>query len=229
MIFPFKNYVEKIGNFNSDTAILMFHGFPAEPIKSLETEKNIDFGKFMSKNLEIDVFIHHYSGLGRSVEKIFSFNSSVIDSIELYDELKKIYKNVWVIGHSWGGFVALNLCQMRSVDRLFLQSPFWKIPSREILSPVLESLFSIIPYVKRERPIDYFLNEFYEFEKLDILNLKANEILILHPESDDEVPFSGSVELQKMNTKIKLKSIDTDHGFWLNRELLFEEAKIFFS
>lgn len=236
--FEFRNYVLKISPTQGDTqtAIVLFHGFPAEPVTDHSKEKNIDFGRYLCSELGITVYIPHYNGLGKNKGNEFSFVNSITDSIELVELLKTNYSSLSIIGHSWGGLVALNVIkkQPEIIDRVVLQSPFVKIPDSKNLRLVLEYLFSDLPHLTQSKSIDSYLLEFDEvrlnYNPFGVISNYENKIsgLILHAERDDEVPLVTTEKLSEM-LNWPYEVIDTNHGFWEKREGFFLRVKRFLS
>ncbi|MGE3609119.1 MAG: alpha/beta hydrolase [Bacteriovoracaceae bacterium] len=232
-VIDFKNYTLKISSSDkSSEAIILFHGFPAEPVTDPSKEKNIDLARYLAKNLNSDVFIHHYSGLGRSQGKEFNFINSVEDSIELINYISKYYDHINLIGHSWGGLVAINcLDECPRIRKSLLLSPFNLIPENKILEPVLNDLMKEIPHLLEDKSINDYLSEFDVIrrsycprEKMKHLKSEAT-IFILQALDDNEVSLQSTLDLIKISKKdINIDILETDHAFKINREILFKKT-----
>lgn len=235
-ILNFKNYTLKLHrNSLNRRAVILFHGFPAETFLDAEKEKNRDLGNYLAQNLDIDVYITHYAGLGRNKDKEFNFISSITDSISLIEDLKSKYSRLDVVGHSWGGLVAINcISELGIRSKVLLMSPFNLIPSNEVLTLILSSLMVEVPFLFKNKTISDYLKELELIREnfcpqiLSKITTFKNEILILQAEQDEEVPAETTMELQKNLPNSKLEIMETDHRFWKNREALFERAKEFF-
>ncbi len=105
----------------TDTAVLLFHGFPAN-----RNTKNLDLADVIHQRLGCHVFLLHYRGLGESPGE-FSFRASIEEATGIVDRVHRdwVPKRLVVIGHSWGGLVSMNVTASRSemVHQLVLMSP----------------------------------------------------------------------------------------------------------
>lgn len=107
----------------SDRPILLLHGFPA-----VRATKNLDLADWLFRHFDRDVYLLHYRGLGESPGN-FRFSASIDEATAVAKRLAggdSPTRNLTVVGHSWGGFVATNVAA-RLPDRvraLVLLSPF---------------------------------------------------------------------------------------------------------
>jgi carboxylesterase len=86
----------------ADTAILMIHGFPSTPhVYEYSSKKMYDSG--------IDTYAYLMPGFGTSPDDFVKTNFTQWFDFECrrYEELKKKYKNVFVLGTSMGGLMTL--------------------------------------------------------------------------------------------------------------------------
>jgi len=214
-------------------SVLMLHGFPGEPVEDLNKEKNIDIAKQL--NLEgYNVFLYHYEGLGLNRDGIFSFSSSASEAIEVAKiVIEKSKKRIIIIGHSWGGYLAIliNSLLKEKIYKTILLSPFIFLPKRSQLKEILENLLCSIPHqmakgVKSNNLTDDLLTlDFEYFKQKEQMLSELKNITILHAIEDHEVPLQSSKLLIECNPSITLLEVETDHGFKVSREANIELIK----
>ena len=105
-------------------AVLMLHGFPSY------SGKNEVIALRIATQSNTDVFVLHYRGLGKS-GGTFSFTEVIEDSTEVaISLLQKGYGSLTLVGHSFGGAVALSVAQrVQGVGTLVLLSPLTRLPA----------------------------------------------------------------------------------------------------
>lgn len=232
--FDFKNHVWKYPSSHGkkNVGILLLHGFPAESANNTPQEKNQDLGLFLASQLNRDTYIHHYNGLGKNQAGKFSFIDSINDSVELISKLLKHHDTLMLVGHSWGGTVAINcfLKMPEKISKLILLSPFIAIPSSKALRPILQSMCNDFPYILENQKIDTLIHE------LEIIKekLNLNEIgektsipntLIIQATQDNEVSPSDTQDLSvKFQGKATYELFESDHSFDINRIKLLQRS-----
>lgn len=138
-----------LGNTNSETAILLIHGFAGCP----NNFEQLPY--YLAENLNIHVKAILLPGHGTTslnFEKISAdlLLDAVIDEII---KLKKQHKKLIVLGHSMGGTLATLACVKTDFDGLILASPYYAItfnpklilpPEKwiKILSPLIRWIFT---------------------------------------------------------------------------------------
>lgn len=212
-------------------AILFLHGLPAN--KYL---KNLDLAIETHKNLNNDVFLRHYSGLGEAPGE-FLFTRSVFETIELIKwlvEVKK-YKNINLVGHSWGGLVAVNCASAlpEKIKSILLLSPFCFTSQKESLYKwFIEDIRKDCPGIFGKQSPDVIASDFNQIlnshlplnlaEKID----KNIKIRIIQSKNDDVTPSATTkMFAQKLQGQHKYIELDQDHGFLQSREELVKEIQ----
>jgi pimeloyl-ACP methyl ester carboxylesterase len=108
-----------------DLGLLFLHGFPGQ------TGKNEDLAEAMCSRTGLNAHVIHYSGLGKSPGK-FSFSRSIRESVQLARELIRTegYERLILVGHSWGGLVALNVMSQFPglIHKMVLLCPLSRFP-----------------------------------------------------------------------------------------------------
>lgn len=208
----------------SEDAYLFLHGFPAAT-----GEKNQDLALEATKKTGVSSYVLHYRGLGKSHGK-FSFTESVVDAINVAQTIITDHKvsKLTLVGHSWGGLVAMNVFKSISVPHrhnIILLAPFVHFPEDDSIRNWLNQIEkSGSVHFKIQTP-GWAAKDFYDTKILydplsEIHKIKeANKILIFMSNQDDEVPNSSTYELLKLLEPVAtLKVLDTNHSFSANRE-----------
>lgn len=227
-VFDFKNYTLKISCNIEDSphAILMLHGFPAEKLNDTVFEKNLDLANFLASKTKDDVFLPHYNGLGKNHSSEFNFVHSIEDSIQLTEKLLSIYSSISIVGHSWGGLVAINCFGKfhSKIRKMVLLSPLTLLLDDHNLKPILEGLIEEIPKRSRSKAIEEYLKEFemvrQRYAPFNVLHDVGDldRVSIIQAKKDHETPsnFTESF-ITKFGYKILYSAIETDHSFMENR------------
>lgn len=201
----------------SGEAIFIFHGFPSQK------NRNKDIAYALSKATRHTVIVHHYEGLGESLGE-FTFQRSLKNAEKFVAHHLRLgkFKKIHFIGHSWGGFVSMNLLRKfsTSVKSLFLLSPFNQIPEDKSLNDLVDNLFKEYPHCffktnKKKVKID-FENVEKEYDlKIFFRNKKISQkIKILQAKNDLAVPEKTTREIVKLLGKsCQYKEIAVDHSF----------------
>lgn len=194
-IFFDENFAEYYPGNRAKSAVLFLHGYPANL-----GDKNRDL---INSKCDYDQYIIHHVGLGNSKGE-FSFKKSISACKKIYDLLKEKYQFVTIVGHSWGGFVALNI----PADFRVLISPFMITDDDQALKQTIQSVYSttknFIPHLTEQEVTDEIFSLPRKF------NLK--NIRVIQASNDIETPIELSKE--KLQGKIdKFIEIKTNHNF----------------
>ena len=232
--FNFKNYTLKISAnpIPSKVAIIHFHGFPGEKNNGSQIEKNIDLAKHLCLTNNLDSFVPHYNGLGENIESAFSFVQSIEDSVDLCEKILLSYESIILIGHSWGGLVAINCFRLhcKKIAKMILMSPFTFFPEEGVLGPIIENLLVEVPPISQKKPLHEYMSELNKVKKcygpsLVNKNLLDGRVLVLQAKKDLDIPaFLTESFIANNTSNCNYFEIDTDHSFTTNRQLLFEKC-----
>lgn len=208
----------------------MFHGFPAEPVTDTNFEKNMDIGLQINR-MGHQVYLIHYEGLGKNRSGTFTFSSSLDEAVEILKNVLESNESVILLGHSWGGYLALilNILFPERIKKTVTLSPFCFLPESSKLEALLNELCKQVPYVLKEGQTSHDLT-------LDLLNIdqhffsnkqeklaQIKNFSILHAIEDDEIPLESSKAIREINPKINLIECDTNHSFLKNRNQQIEK------
>ena len=175
-----------------------------------------------------EVYIIHYSGLGMS-KGSFTFTKSIIDT---YDLVNLINDKITIVGHSWGGFVALNvLRQFKNVEKLILLSPFTNLPDnnfvKEFTDFVITNFNNELTHLQYEEVRDniqelmknYSLKDLFTSElgcKVKIFQAMNDEVVL----DKDTLSFVNNFT----NHKPELIFCEENHVFTKNRKLVLSNV-----
>lgn len=169
-------------NYKTDKLILFCHGLGpghAAYIAEIET-----LAKRGYKVLTLD-----YTGCGESKGKCMgSLNNPTRDVIELLN-LLKIEVSIILVGHSLGGYTALNVINLRDeIKKAVILSGFLAI--KPTLNHFVKSDFIIRHILKYEKKV---LPEYYALDNIDYLNKTDNRIFFIQSDDDQMIPFDISL------------------------------------
>lgn len=219
---PSRTVVLRVGSaYRSDLAILFLHGFPGKI-----GNRNLDLAEAVFAATGANVFLPHYRGLGFS-DGLFSFTQSVTDTLNIAEDLLigKKFKKIFLVGHSWGGFVALNLLAKQPLlfSHTVLLSPLFAIPERSRLEKLAPTLLNDHREILSSKSDAALVAEFEEvrakFKPLDNLSGKTRETCtILQALHDLEIPASINQKLAHENFPAQnYTEVDQDHRFQKDR------------
>lgn len=207
----------------SERVILIFHGFPSSQ------NKNEHIAEYLTQQLKADVFIFHYEGLGQS-QGLFSFENSIQDAISYYKMVKaQGYRSVSLIGHSWGGLVALNLITtIESAllpNQLILLSPLNNIPVGDALMGLVDSLYAGSKESFKQsketmaQQISVVASHYNPRHKIEELKSLKMPIHIIQASDDDKVHPQSTASFVDLidSNHVQFEFLDTDHRFQTNQ------------
>lgn len=208
------------------------HGVPAIGYK------NEDIARAVTAHTGQDSIVIHYRGLGNSTEgsiiRDFDFTESVKDSIEYAAMLAGQYSIIHVVGHSWGGCIALNIFrQLKPEQRgqLVLLAPFTEFPKDGSVEAWLVPM-SADGRIPLRMGLDARTN-FFEVEKIyppkqDISKIcsKNNQVFLIEAKDDPDVPNQHTEILYQLLLKNPFQIgrcfLADDHLFKSDRPALIQ-------
>jgi len=211
---------------STSDCLLFLHGFP-----SLRSRQNLDLAEAATQEFHRKSFIPHYRGLGVSPGRFF-FESSLVDAREALSNITKKFSKVHLIGHSWGGAVALNLLKEHPTA----------IASLTLLSPLLDfeitdaSIIALAREVRSDYPSLFAsITEAEQIEDAKIIHkahrpilwmsdVKKVPLLVFQATHDPYTPKEKTILLvQAWDASARYLEIDLDHSF-LNDRPLFKKT-----
>ena len=229
----FRNCFQYKYSGKNDEAIIILHGFPSQK------NRNKDIAHALGTKTPYTVLVHHYEGLGESIGK-FNFIKSLTNAEKFVAYHLKLggYKKIHFVGHSWGGFISLNLLRKfnKQTASLMLLSPFNQIPKNKNLNHFVDALFTEYPHCFYETNKKEILKDF-EFiqSKYDLMTFLKNKklsqkIQILQAKKDLAVPEEATKSLLPyLGTQVIYNELEIDHSFTMNRTETIKSIIKFFS
>lgn len=217
----------------TNEAIFIFHGFPSQK------NRNKDIAFALSQATQHTIIVHHYEGLGESLGS-YTFWKSLRNAEKFVEHHLKLgqYKKIHFVGHSWGGFISLNLLRKYSdkVKSLFLLSPFNQVPEDKNLDQLVGALFQEYPHcffdTNKIKVKEDFMKVESQYDLKNFLQKHTPEqkIQILQAKNDLAVPEYTTKEIAKLlGKKCKYKEVIVDHSFTEKRKQTIKAICQFFN
>ncbi len=187
-------------NYQKDKIILFCHGMgPGHTAYLSEIEI---LAKRGYKVLTLD-----YTGCDKSKgERLGSLNMPTLDVMELLDYLK-LEQQVILIGHSLGGYTALNAINLRGdIDKAVIISGFLSIKS--LISSSVHSKFIISRLLKYEQKT---LPEYSSVDNVNYLKNTKDKIIFIHSKDDPIVKYIPEVFQKEGIDNPSLKILSVNH------------------
>ncbi len=158
-----------------------------------------------------DFFIYDYRGVGKSKGRLLRERSLHRDALACFAFLRKHYAKNRIIqfGRSFGTGVAINLARKVSPPLLILETPYLSMMEMATLT---------VPYLPHRFILKYPIPSYTYIHKV------KTPILMIHGTEDEVVPYAHSLELQKLNQRAKLVTIEGGMHNGLNEYPQYHEA-----
>lgn len=216
----------------STDGIFIFHGFPSQK------NRNKDLAAFLSDNTKASIFVHHYEGVGESLGK-FSFTRSIETAFHYVEKIRNEFhlQRLHFLGHSWGGFVSLNLLShfSRDLASLVLYSPFTQIPIDKGIDELAYNLMKEYPHFFFHRNHADVSTEFkiiqQRFTYMNALQEQhwQRPTLVLQAKNDLATPEAQTkAVLPLLGPHTIYNELDIDHSFTQNRDNTLSLTKQFY-
>lgn len=216
----------------STDGIFVFHGFPSQK------NRNKDLAFNLSQSTQASVFVHHYEGIGESLGQ-FYFESTVANASRYVEQIQKDFglKRIHFLGHSWGGFVSLNLLPTFApvLGSLVLYSPFTQIPEHTGIDELADILMNEYPHLFFHRTRIEVIEEFKAMQKRFTYHKELAKLqwqgptLVLQALNDASTPEIRTKEiLPFLGKNVKYLELEIDHSFTVNRQNTFNLTNQFY-
>ena len=222
----------------SDNLVIMLHGF------CMDKDEKGNYVKLSDKLLDngydsirLD-FLGHGESNGDSIDLTIDLCLKEIDLIiSNYN-----YKNISIIGTSFGGGIGVLYSNIRKIDKLVLISPLIDY-QRNVIKPENHlcrdflgdealknikkkgySTFGITDYKFDER----LYEDVKKYDPVDVIKNTDSKMLIIHGDKDLLVPYKQSVDISNLNDNIKLDKIEYgSHCFYDDYDKIIEKTLLF--
>ena len=129
---------------------------------------------------------------------MISLNQPTRDVMELLDFLK-LEKPVVLVGHSLGGYTALNLMNLRKdMQKAVILSGFLSISS--LIPITIKNKFIASNILKYERKVE---PEYFDLNNIEYLKNTTNHLFFIQSDDDQMVPYNVALQV--------VESIDNSH------------------
>ena len=183
-------------NYKKDKIVLFLHGLDCGHVAYM-AEIN-ELAKRGYKVLTID-----YTGCGDSKGKYLgSFFTPTRDVLELLDKLS-LKEEIVLVGHSLGGFTALNLINLKKeITKAVILAGFIK-PELE-LNAIVKSKFLVRGILRYEKKVG---KELHLLDNLDYLKTTKDNIFYIQSEDDGMIPYSTALMLAEEMNNPNIKTL----------------------
>ncbi len=206
-------------------ATLFLHGFPG-----VRSKQNKDLAEKASR-LGRRCYVPLYAGLGQA-EGEFSFLKCRAQVQMFFGELLSKNESVEIVGHSWGGYLALGLTAgaPARVGRLVLMSPLLHFFTLDLA----QQAFRLTARENANLSLgvtDELAREFHALGNKDRAEDLARsissetQVSIFQAATDDTTPVSYAENLvNQFRVRPRYELVATDHSFLVNREVALERV-----
>lgn len=224
----------------NDIGCLLIHGFTSTPAELKELGEKLIAQGFSVLGVKL-------KGHGTTLEDFEkSKYTHWIDSVEkAYNKLKDFCSKIYVIGHSMGGVLTLNLAENYSADKLVLLAPALVTKDKKaIFVPILKHFMKYTEWAPVERPKEetkYLLgyskipltciHELNKLQKITKTSLdKINTpLLIIHAKKDNAIDEKGIEIIEKSVSSKEIKKVylsKCGHNITIEceKEIVFKEV-----
>ena len=200
---------------------VFLHGFPG-----VRSKQNREIAKAVSERTGRDAHVLLYSGIN-DAPGLFSFESCLAEVHAYIESLRNQgITRFDLVGHSWGGFLALTLASKYpdSVRKLVLMSPLLKFHPVADAFTSFSAMQSNYPEFKfhgvQELASEFFaMNEKFPTDQFIEKLPRDLPVLFLQAEADEVTPTKvAQSKLELFPNQPEFTLAKTDHSFLTNRE-----------
>ena len=232
------SYIHTHNEVLSDNLVIMLHGF------CMDKDEKGNYVKLADclldngyDSIRLD-FLGHGESNGDSIELTIDLCLKEINLIiSDYN-----YKNISIIGTSFGGGIGVLYSGIRKINKLVLISPLIdyqrnvikpenhfcrEFLGEEALKNIREkgySTFGMTDYKFDER----LYEDVKKYNPVDIIKNSNSKVLIIHGDKDLLVPYKQSVDISNLNDNITLDIIENgSHCFYDDYDKIIEKTLLF--
>lgn len=207
-----------------EVVFVLLHGFPGR------RTRNEDLLLKLVVHYGVAGVLYRYKGLGANKGE-FTFFSAIEDTIQTLEFVStQGYKKIILLGHSFGGFVTLNVIQRipQLIKGVFLLAPLIFMPEHEVVESMIDDFCYLQNGLK-----EYSANKELLTEQANELKVWATQenyreklkslpfsLPIVHPFQDEVVPYKSSEIFQQLLPETALLHGVDDNHWLVNREVL---------
>lgn len=207
----------KYGPLEGNLVNVMLHGFPG-----IHSKQNREIAEVIADRTGNRTEVFLYSGLGVA-PGVFSFRKCISDVearvAEILEESSST--KISLIGHSWGGYLALRLASIYAsrLEKLVLMSPLLEFPNEEVARHGLKAYKHEYPQLNfgdLDALADELSNIANENTPFDLIATIPEEIdvLFLQAKNDEITPDANAIKaLEYFKRPPIFEFVETDHSF----------------
>ncbi len=203
-------------NYNETKVILFLPGLgPGHTAYLREINKLCEHG--------YQVLTLDYCGCGASKgDNLISFYEPTVEALDLLNMLE-LDKRIYVIGHSLGGFTALNILNhRRDINRGVLISPIITLKNQfKAFTGYTEDLTEVLEYESNNS------SGYSSLANIPYLTNTNDDILFIHSKDDPIVPFNSATGYIKENCKNKSLRFMCVENKYHNPNYTLEAVKLY--
>lgn len=202
----------------NETGCLLIHGFSSTPAEMRELGEKLRDEGYSVLGVKL-------AGHGTTIEEFETVKyTNWINSVETaYDKLKASCSKIYVIGHSMGGVLALNVAENYPVDKLVLLAPALVNKNKlTVFLPILKHFIKYTEWPPSDRPEEeskYLLGynkipltsacELSKLQRTTKTNLNKVDkpILIIHSTKDNSIAAKGIDIIEKEVSSKEVKRV----------------------
>ena len=216
---------------HSDLGPLVFlHGFPGA-----RSEQNREVAQKVANLTGREAIVLLYAGVDDK-SRMFTFKGCIEEVQTYFAELLANEKRpIALVGHSWGGFLALTLIEKfaKRLDRVVLMSPLLEFATLDVVIPAFMTMYENNPQLSI-RSVFELSNEFSALETgmpaaRMIRSIPTDiSILFLQSRFDDTTPTpTTEAKLKEFKRPPIFELVDTEHNFLSNRDQVSDRVAHF--
>jgi len=204
---------------------LFLHGFPGR------RTRNENYAAYLTAKYQVPSLHFQYLGLGDN-PGTFSFKNCIENTDKVITDLRSQgYEDIFLVAHSFGAFVALNVIKNRleDISGAILLAPLIQMPNREQIE---ETLFNFCEtqnalegysanYKLLAEESEELSRSFLPLQDFEVYKAISGRLTIIHPPEDTVVPIAGSrLFRERMGEGFELFELGDNHWFTGTEEVL---------
>ena len=197
-------------------AILLLHGFPGYQAR------NDDIAQSLSQQTQSDSYLLLYPGLSGEGEN-FLFTNVLEESKKLLKHLNEQYDQIILLGHSFGGFIALRLLNQNPelFEKLILLNPMTAVPPLEATKEILNTFLEAEKEKGRaQKPFNQLLDDISLLKSWEVQSFHHQKTTLVVIGENDLVLDPVTMQSFFKDSQANLKLLEQNHWFDEDRKHL---------
>ena len=224
-------YTSYVNQETTNACVVLLSGLPYNPQKEYNVVKNLNADGY-------DVYVPHYDGTWGSSGSFLKQNPTVsiddfVKTLTSENNLltgNRTYTNIFIIGTSFGGGLALTLKNSRAISAVCVLSPvisYRRVAGIETLSDYLQTECSDTYHFDKKDMQALIADKLISPEKQMVM--PKEKVLVFAGENDDQIQPTDIAAFCSMHN-IKLHTVPTGHiTFSKIDETIYKKLLVFFN